>query len=140
MRKFTCWTLIFGLLGFPVACSGSGSNSIDATPIPLDQFQEQFASVICDTTAPCCMAANIPYTEATCKANALNNLNETAKYELVPRSEYDPGAAGACLNAIKKKLQSCKTYDDDATSAACRGVFVGKDPNGTSCLGASQDK
>lgn|GEM_PF-1515434 len=112
------------------AVGGIGADCTVA-PVPRAQFQQQLAAVLCDGVAPCCSAANVPYTEASCKSIAMQ-----ASLELLPDSEslrtYDPAGAARCLCALQQELASCQQLDE-AVETACRGISVGTLPVGSNC-------
>ena len=121
---------VLALLGG--ACSGK--NTTDGTgSVPLEQFPGQFSDVLCDTIAPCCTAASIPYDSATCKRNASAFFKAYADSSSVPGTTYDASAAAGCLDAFKAALQSCNKFTDDTTGAACSHLFVGSVPLGGAC-------
>jgi hypothetical protein len=99
---------LLGLLG--TACSSGDSGG---PPVSLDQFPQQFASAYCDTIAPCCTKAEIPYSD--------------------PYTTYDAAAAGNCLAALKQAMQACKSPDSGLENSACGEIFKGSLANGTAC-------
>ena len=111
------------------ACSGKNTNS--NAGVPLGQFSTQFGSAYCDSIAPCCVAASLPYDSATCKQTATaflqgyvtNNSGKT----------YDAAAAGRCLDAVEEALHNCRNLEDQTTGVACAQIFIGSVPVGGAC-------
>jgi hypothetical protein len=124
---------LFGL--FATACSSSDSGG--GPPVPLDQFPQQYATAYCDSIAPCCKTAEIPYDALTCKSTATNSFTQIVEQASGPNTTYDAVAAGNCLAALKATLQSCKSLASAFQGSACQGIFKGTLPNGAMCTSSA---
>ena len=132
MRNVLKKTVVFAgcvFVLFGGACSGSSATP----PVALEQFPTQFGDAYCDSLAPCCASAHIPYDSATCKNAATAFFKAYATANAVPGKTYDAAAAGGCLSAFKALLQSCSKSDDDTANDACAKIFVGSVPAGGAC-------
>lgn len=116
-----------GVLGG--GCSGSDDG---VTPVTLDKYPQEFANALCDTVAPCCKAASVPYVESTCKSAASDQWAQVIAQSSAAHTTYDPDAAGRCIAAIKKVLASCTETPGDGT-AVCDKVFLGTIAVGGAC-------
>lgn len=131
------WALVGVVLALGTAAGGCKSGNDAPDPIPLNQFPQTFAKTLCDTIAPCCAAAALPYTAANCQGNATDDFTQYAT--LASSSShimYDADAAGACLSALRDALSSCRY--GAGTIAACENMFRGTVPAGGACAQSSE--
>jgi hypothetical protein len=136
MRYSKNWVLAGCVFALSTAAGGckSGNNAPD--PIPLNQFPQTFAKTLCDTVAPCCAAAALPYSATECQGNATDTFTRFATSASSSRVQYDPDAAGLCLSALRDSLSTC-TYGS-ASLDACRAIFRGTVPGGGACVDSSE--
>jgi hypothetical protein len=126
---------VLALLGG--ACSGKSTTS-ETGSVPLAQFPSLFSAALCDTIAPCCTAASVPYDSATCKRTATLFFQQYVDESSGPSTTYDAAAAGTCVDALKTALQSCSKFTDETTGAACSHIFVGSVPVSGACKADSE--
>jgi hypothetical protein len=125
-------TFVLGWMFALVGCSSAPEEG-GVAPIPMDQFSERAASALCEALAPCCAAAELSHTSATCESNATLQLDALlATGNSLPNLEYDAQAAGDCLNQMKTAYASCQNAVVPPVGA-CRRIFVGKLPIGAEC-------
>jgi hypothetical protein len=112
-------------------CGGSASTG----SVPLEEFPNRLARVVCDSLAGCCRALSFPLDPASCKANASAYFSKTFNAQDRSRIRYDGSDAEACLSAYGAVLSGCtlKEADGEALVVACQPVFVGLVPVGGAC-------
>jgi hypothetical protein len=112
-------------------CGGSASTS----SVPLEEFPNRLAKVVCDSLVGCCRALSFPLDPATCNANASAYFRTTFGAQDRSRIRYDGSDADACLSAYGTVLRGCTLGEADgqALVAACQPVFVGLVPVGGAC-------
>lgn len=108
------------------------SSSDGAAPVPLEKLPQEFASALCESIAPCCMADSIPYTATTCKSTVTGTLTEFVTRNT--GAKYDAQAAGNCLSKLKSDLDRCVGFDDVSD---CEGIFVKNFAIGERCTSSS---
>lgn len=123
-------TLVLGWLFVVMGCSGTDEGS--STPVPLEQFPQQYSAALCESIAPCCKDAALPNTPATCKSNATQRFTTLATQGNSASIRYDAAAAGQCLSQIKSAFASCQS-PTEVTAAACDRIFVGTLATGATC-------
>jgi hypothetical protein len=96
--------ILTGLLMLALSCTGAASAG-----------REEFLTAYCQTLRPCCQQAHLPDEPADCRARL---------DPMVPRTGFDPQAAGACLAALRAAAARsgfCQKTDPD--QRACDGLF-----------------
>lgn len=115
-------------------CSKQDSSADEPTSsMSYDVFIAKLAKVTCDSTAPCCAA---PTTVApSCDEKLASLLPVSQQFSLLDHGmRFDADHAQACLDAVKKRADSCNhLFDDENVAAACRKVLVPTLSAGESC-------
>jgi len=123
-------TLLLGWLLVLVGCSGSDAGG--STPVPIEQFPQQYSAALCEAIAPCCKDAALPHTPTACKTKATQYFTSVVTAESGPNNKYDAAAAGECLSQVKSAFANCQQPTPQA-ARACYRLFVGTLPPGASC-------
>ncbi|HEY3668767.1 MAG TPA: hypothetical protein VGL19_22370, partial [Polyangiaceae bacterium] len=119
-------------------CSGSTDGAATVGPVTLDQLPQTLANVLCDSLAPCCKAANVPYVEAGCKGAGTDGWSRFVAQMSSGHTRYDADAAGRCVAALKNEVASCQDRGDEALTA-CTSIFVGTIAIGGACSQGGAD-
>jgi len=124
---------VLGALGG--ACSNSSLDpDSDAELVAQPEFAARFASVWCETVAPCCSREQVAYDRATCQTQARDSMATTLEVRLGGDTKYSASAGTLCLDRLRRALQSCELEE---ASSACSLIFVGPSPAGTPCKNGS---
>jgi hypothetical protein len=99
-------------------CSGSTDGAATVGPVALDQLPQTLANAMCDSLAPCCKAANVPYLESGCKSTVTDGWSTFIAQMSSGHTRYDADAAGRCVAAAKNEIASCKELGDGALARA----------------------
>ena len=114
-------------------CSSSTAGADDG-PVSQAQFAERFASVWCESVAPCCASRQIAVDSAACQAQARDYASAMLATRVTGDTRYGPAAASACLERLQRALERCELED---ASSACSLIFVGPQDDGTPCANGS---
>jgi hypothetical protein len=112
-------------------CSSSGA---DGEWVSQAQFAERFASVWCQSVAPCCAPAELAYDSATCQAQARDFAASMLASRISGDTTYSAAAGTHCLARLERALKSCELEE---ASSACALIFVGSSANGSPCAKGS---
>ena len=111
---------------------GGGYGGGPAAPVAQADFANQLAQTMCPNVASCCTRNGFTADQAACTTAAV----AAAQTELLsppnPSAvQYDPAAAGACINQVSSHYQQCSSRE--GTSDACNHIWIGLRPVGAAC-------
>jgi len=107
-----------------------GSCGLTGGPTAAD-FASRIATSFCDTLAPCCATAGLPFDRGACQ----KYIGSDFKGELSRVGSglaFDCAAGQRCLDEIASAIQGCSAFDK-AQLAACNHLTVGTLPVGAPC-------
>jgi hypothetical protein len=128
LLELTCAALLAILIG---ACA----SDTESEPVSEGDFPERFASVWCETVAPCCSTAQISYDSPTCRVRARDFAENLLGARAGGEATYSPSAGTLCLDRAASALHRCAVED---AGNACTMIFIGRSPDGTPCANGSE--
>ncbi len=123
-------------LGTLLLALGGGCSSSDADGelVSQAQFPERFASVWCESVAPCCASAEIAHDSVTCHTQARDFAASLLAERIGGETTYSATAGTLCLGRLERALAGCEIGE---AGSACALIFVGSAPEGSPCATGS---
>jgi len=126
-------------LAFFLTLTGLACSSSEDQPELVSErdFAARFASVWCNSVAPCCATERLAYASAECQSHARDHVAAMLSARIVGDTRYSPSAGTDCLERLEPALAACNV---EAAGSACALIFVGTLANGTPCRNGSACK
>jgi hypothetical protein len=112
--------------------SDGAAPLVDAGPMDLVWFAEQWAAAKCDSLQACCATGGLSFDILSCKHFAMVGLGD---FFSSGTHGYDPRGAAPCFAALRSYFALCP---EAGAGGICSHVYIGRVPLGGACADPSE--